>query len=129
MTLPSLIAKLESATEGSRELSDEVLLVFGWKFSARFGWRNTVGDNVWDDDRPSPSESLDDCLGMVPEGWAWSVSCSKEYGVSAGISPKAPRDEWVHSDMGGVDSLASTAPLALLIAICRARLAEMEKTK
>ena len=86
--LKPLIAELEQAKEGSRELSDRVLLAVGWTTSdskdtrARF-WRSPEGEDYdwWDDPharsrggpplkRPSPTESLDDALTLVPEGFA-----------------------------------------------------------
>lgn len=81
--LKPLIAELESAKEGSRKLSDKVLLACGWRyekvedgigFSGKpqqrdawidptgVPWMRSVASN-----RPSPTESLDDAVAMVPE--------------------------------------------------------------
>lgn len=55
--MTDLIARIESAEAGSRELSDEVLLAL---------WGHPLSANV--KSRPSPTESVDDALGLVPEG-------------------------------------------------------------
>jgi hypothetical protein len=98
MTLSDLITKLEAATEGSRELSDEVLLACGW---VREGtrdprldcWRDPQGNvyDHWNDPhgratqvvpRPSPTESIDAALTLVPDDWGY-VSVSMLRGGSS----------------------------------------------
>ena len=94
--LKPLIAELEAAKGGSRELSDRVLLAVGWTTSdskdtrARF-WRSPEGEDYdwWDDPharsrggpplkRPSPTESLDDALTLVPKNCGWHVDYDGE---------------------------------------------------
>ncbi len=80
--LKSLIAELERAKEGSRTLSDKVLLACGWSYEPnRYGpggpqwgggglWTDPLGiGTAASDPRPSPTESLDAALTLVPEGW------------------------------------------------------------
>ena len=64
-----LIAKLEAAEAGSRELSDVVLLALGWTHPHTVSWVSPDGRGVHDLDAPSPTESVDDALGLVPEGY------------------------------------------------------------
>ena len=92
--LPTLIEKLEQAEEGSRELSDEVLLTLGWKpheveANGVQGqiWFNAEGYRDLADlgGRPDPTCSLDDCLRyVVPGGW------------HLGLDPIFYEDEQVH---------------------------------
>jgi hypothetical protein len=83
-----LISRLESAAEGSRELSDDVLLACGWEKTfdgvACDYWAppHTAG-RVYSDNRPSPTESVDDALELVPEGWTW---CGSGYDEDGGYS-------------------------------------------
>lgn len=83
MTDKSLIAELESAREGSRELSDKVLLACGWRheniedgtgFSGKprqqDAWIDPTGvpwTRSVKSKRPSPTESLDDAVALVRE--------------------------------------------------------------
>lgn len=100
--LKSLIAELEQAKEGSRKLSDKVLLACGWTTSddkdtrKRF-WCSPEGEyyDWWDDPharsrdgpplkRPSPTESLDAALTLVPKGWMWELDSSGGAELNAG---------------------------------------------
>ena len=72
--LPALLARLEAADAGSRELSDEALLATGrW---ARHGvlWSVQLTPGVWTPwchPAPDPTNSLDDARRwLVPEGWS-----------------------------------------------------------
>ncbi len=72
MTNAALVAKLEQAQEGSRALSDEVLLALGW--TTQPGWDegtnwispegNEHGDSA--DSRPDPTCSQGDAVDVVP---------------------------------------------------------------
>lgn len=78
----SLADQLQSATEGSRELSDQVLLACGWRFDdtgdARSScWRAPGGKgyDYWDDPhavtrheipkRPDPTRNLQDAVSLA----------------------------------------------------------------
>lgn len=78
-----LIKALEEAKAGSRELSDEVLMAFGWRKTHR-AWNDARGramqpypawvtpDGVEQGyyfSANSPTESVDDALALVPEGY------------------------------------------------------------
>lgn len=96
-----LFAKLKKADAGSRELSDAVLLACGWVHKIENGdprteaWIAPDGTpyDYWDDPharsrepiphRPSPTESLDAALQLVPEGWWWEA---QRYGGATGTS-------------------------------------------
>lgn len=70
-----LIQDLEKAETGSRELSDRMLLAFGWANKTiedmpYIYWINPSGQQIgrFHFDRPSPTESVDDALALVSEG-------------------------------------------------------------
>ena len=78
--IDTLIRELEEAPDGSRELSDKVLLESGWSYWANgYGpgnprwsggglWLDPAGvGTVASDPRPSPTESLDAAAALVPE--------------------------------------------------------------
>jgi hypothetical protein len=75
--LAALIHDLETAERGSRELSDEVLKVCGWRVElfdfdrVRGGCvvRRPDGCAVLFENRPSPTESVDDAIAIIPKGW------------------------------------------------------------
>lgn len=78
MTNAALIAKLESAKEGSRALSDEVLEALGYKVMREWnGWRwlKPGGNRVQTFD---PTRNLQDAVDLVPEGTSWSVEFERE---------------------------------------------------
>ena len=74
-----LVTHLEAAAKGNRELSDEVLLACRWReegTSARFlthKWLAPDGTEYVAEERPSPTESLDAALTLVPEGHAYAI--------------------------------------------------------
>ncbi|KKK76025.1 hypothetical protein LCGC14_2867830 [marine sediment metagenome] len=94
--LKSLIAELEAAKEGSRGLSDKVLLACEWTTSdgkdARERYWCSPGGKYydwWDDPharsrtgpplkRPDPTRSLDDALTLVPEEEDWRLHQIRE---------------------------------------------------
>lgn len=127
--MDTVIAELEAATEGSRELSDRVAVAIGWKqtvhgdeargyFVPRYlTWTSPDGAQQppgewWP---PSVTQSLDAALSLVPEGWGWDVM----HDSVAAVRPP---------DSEGDDELAiwgltpnGTPALALCIAALRAR--------
>jgi len=77
MTYDKLIADLEAAPKGSRELSDDILRALGWRDNPRdFKWFDPDGklhdgrdayNRRLGPPRPSPTESLDAAMGLLPE--------------------------------------------------------------
>ena len=68
-TMTDLLSRLQQASEGSRELSDEMLLACGWKIGEGSWFIDPSGSKFLPDDRPDPTRSLDDAVALVPEGW------------------------------------------------------------
>ena len=123
--MTDLIARLEAATEGSRDLSDDVLLSCGW-VNENGWWRKPREQAVWLLD---PTRSFDDAVAIMPPWWAielvWdlvspSTGKSGKWGASVFIRdcehdhqhPRCPRAS-CHD--------ASTIPLAFCIAIVKAQ--------
>ncbi len=114
--MKTLIAELERAAEGSRELDGEIALSLGW-VKHHAGWAHwTTPEGLENRHVPFFSDSLDAALTLVPEGayWAVRVSISKFAGV---VTP-----------LGYVvkDCVANTPALALCIASLKARQAMKE---
>lgn len=75
--MTDLIDLLSAATEGSRELSDEVLIACGWtEVELNYAWWWVPPGVPWErvaEDRidrtiaPNPTVSLDDTLSLVPK--------------------------------------------------------------
>ena len=76
--MTDLIKRLEEAAEGSRRLSDEVLLACGWELfydyadrrKVPYDWKTPDGRIVGYGEQPDPATSIDDALTLIPEGWA-----------------------------------------------------------
>lgn len=69
--MPDLIADLEAASEGSRELSDRCLTAVGWTYHNKPFWCYP--------NRPDPTRNLQDTVDvMVPKGAPWSISQSDD---------------------------------------------------
>lgn len=79
--MQDLIARLEAATEGSRELDAEIALANGWEYVDPLTATDPLGP-PWKHaalgyrllEPPQFSTSLDAALTLVPEGWTWNVS-------------------------------------------------------
>lgn len=69
-----LAARLEAATEGSRELSDEVLVACGWTVDPGLFWRKPDGWHCHDD-APDPTRSVDDSIALIGER-RWYIAAS-----------------------------------------------------
>ena len=68
--------------------------------------------------RPSPTENLQDALGLVPEGYFWGVE-SQHTGLLAEVRPTATL--WTKPDLSDqVMYFAATPALALTIASLKA---------
>ena len=126
--LDTLIAELEQASEGSRDLDARVALAAGWlrKFGddGRTYWKH--GDDSWlaiSDGGPDfyPTTSIDAALTLVPEGFVWGVGTDIDEGPSA-VLTRYPAD---YKTGDGFEyhehTTAATPPLALCIAALKAR--------
>ena len=114
-----LLDKLRSATEGSRDLSDEVLFAAGWTHDGQY-WLDANGTNrTLFDDMPSPTESIDAALTLVPEGWNKSFCEMPGHG----------RVTFSKMIMGGhlwAQEQANTLPIAICLGALLARDKETE---
>lgn len=137
MTDPSLIEALQEGP-GSRELSDRVLRHFGWhseistlqKGTQITRWFSPDGNHFESDfppdphddndyDRPSPTESVDDALALVPDReWMLDIGNDECY---------ASMNHQIE-DMGDIFKAAGVAP-TLALAICIAILKAHEATQ
>lgn len=76
--MTDLIAALEAAEVGSRELSDRTLLSAGWKksiighfYGPMYAWTSPRGDSFTNEHHfPSPTESLDAAMLLALPGWS-----------------------------------------------------------
>ena len=122
-----LIAELERATEGSRELDYAIARETGWRFTGEHEfkehgvfWRDATTDE-WKQ-LPWWTTSLDAALTLIPEGWRAWFSWGCGFG-DAGLMRPTDKTAWTR------DSEIMSAPttaLALCIAALKARQA-MEK--
>ena len=125
--MTDLIARLEAASEGSRELSDEVARGLGWTTEqVEDMWCNPV--KIWLNPQkqymrsltfaPDFTRSIDAAITAVPGGFGWEIS------VYATLTPKAIVWDADIRDQGPLfeQASASTAPLALCAAALKARM-------
>lgn len=121
--MDDLIARLEAATEGSRELSDEVLVALGWTHDTathtscapdgtRYGYDTPYSRP------PHPTRSADDALGLPMGEWRvvhayWSEG-KAHFTFGRPIPEGETRTIWV-------DGVSHTPALAYCAAILRAR--------
>lgn len=121
--MKELIANLAAATEGSRELSLQVLLGCGWKLEDGHYWapRPNLGFDAIQELHllPNPTTSIDDALTLVPEGWSLA-------GLWEAVNPKDR--PWWGVDLRHDDPYearrtlgAKTPALALCLAAVKAR--------
>ena len=110
-----LITALQ-AGPGNRELSDQVLVAFGWTYGirpldgAKYWWKPPVGD--YPNDIPDPTQSIDDALALMPKGCKWTLDDENRCLVWPVRQPRSFGDS------------ASTPALAICIAILKAKEAE-----
>ena len=122
--IKTLLADLEAADVGTRELSDRVLVALGW-----VPHRNSAGGikalrtpNGSDDDwywhtRPNPTMSVDDALALIPRKDYWiQITMTKDIcdvEVGAYEQPEGfPKD----AGIGGHPAKHKELPMALTIA-------------
>lgn len=115
--MQDLIARLEAATEGSRELDADIALVNGWEKVDPFSedvcgppWRQ-IATGYRTMSCPEFSTSLDAALTLVPEEEKGSFTL---HVFEGGESAQAHVGEFEQGD-------AKTGPLALCIAALKAR--------
>jgi hypothetical protein len=130
----TLIKELETADQGSRELSNYVLTALGWTcISARpvgdvmtaleaQQWRSPDRKPYTEKEIPDPTQSVDDALSLVPEGWGLTL----ENWSGLDTEGRVFVDGRGHVELcpavgGGVEASAATLPLAICIAILKAR--------
>ena len=122
MTNAALIAKLEQAQEGSRVLSEEVLLALGWAIrvsdkSPHFVyWIKPGGGEFSSDNRPEPTQNLQDATGLLAPDFWWVVSGGAQKTTGAPDAHVGCRGRQIYSQNGK----ATTPALALSIAILKA---------
>ena len=131
--MTDLITRLKSATEGSRELSDDVLRAWGW---TRRLWnypRQLDKEWCWFEpectaepvtERPDPSRSVDDAIAGVPGGMIWRCGGPPRHWCI--IGRPSPKGSFHNAGGKYVSCNAPTPALALCIAIEKARAAGVE---
>lgn len=132
----ALIARLEAASEGSRELDKEIGSALGWRYRHVDGYLQYIAGDRWDGpsgvtlgDLPRWSTSLDDALAhVVPEGWV--VATISRFDTRASTKVAYPRQatgvQLLHQQRGlivrgeHVGTTSEDMALALCIASLRA---------
>lgn len=123
-----LIARLEAATEGSRELDSAIALTVGWTFEKRAGetkrwWREPNGP-VWFRDTSPPffTTSLDAAMTLVPDGYFWRMGHVEQLSEDDEVMYGAELLRYLHvADRSDSMGHGLTAPIALCIAALKAR--------
>ena len=127
--LAELIARLEAATERSRELDAEIWAhlngftgaIKGRWVGGRWSW--SVGSvGVWDDELPHYTTSIDAALTLVPENW-WAEIHARTDTPSCVLHEFPLPCRRVPSERPYV-LVAATPALALCIAALKARKAQ-----
>lgn len=120
------IENLEQEKVGSRNISDEILLKLGWKFippNRRYCWFDPEGAKYLSEDRPDPSQSLDDSIFLIPEGIHWLVHDGSDIpnhpGGFASLHKKGETGEYAY-----IYGRAATPALAMCSALMRYYLEE-----
>lgn len=120
MTL-DLIAKLESASEGSRALSEEVAVALGWKRAALLaGWKAPNDPFGRVQNAPGFTESIDAAISAIPDGW---LRTSGNADLPA-VGRFRCRLKNENPDYEILTVYAATEPLAIVAAALRARMGE-----
>ena len=130
----SLIARLEAASEGSRELDRAIHLVV---FADFIKERGMVEDgDGWRDPQygaiAPPQDyttSLDAAITLVPKGWFWRVGRTSIYAGWALVHKTHPdHGEPGRNEFGWSKATGTTPVLALCIAVLKARSAAEKET-
>lgn len=110
--MKDLIAKLESATEGSRELDALIWQALGNPVPRRPDWPYHVPAPTW-------TTSIDAALSLVPEGWEWALEFNQNNDETAWVATCRMGDPMLF-----IEPEAATPALALCIAALKAREAQ-----
>lgn len=126
--LSDLIARLEAAKEGSRELDADLHPTPAWHDEDCDEWRAQYGDTGGTIEVPHYTTSLDAALTLVPAGWNYQLLKTGGVLLLSGkpfsASIKAPSEYgWVDPPYPS-DGYADTMPLSLCIAAMKAREAQ-----
>lgn len=124
----TLIARLEAAAEGSRELDAEIAIFLNPKLAEweRFGGElHGPSDSIFH--APHYTTSIDAALALVPEGWAWFAQrIGQPFSTGfARLWLPAARTKGLKIEQ--YQSEAATPALALVIAAMKARGLTMER--
>ena len=123
MTYDELIAALEAASEGSRELEVEIGIALDHK--ARGGSPNwqTLRDYIgYVHQIPRWTRSLDAAVSLIPDGLSWMVAMSHTDCAQHGAWVwDKERGYGTEDDFALMCDFAATAPLAMCIAALKAR--------
>jgi hypothetical protein len=124
--LATLIAKLEAAEAGSRELDAEIVMALRGKIPDAISTPNLYPNTLlYRNDEIAPgalewvnvpgyTASIDAALTLVPEGWVWK--CQDKPAVACVADSK-----WAQKEIYQLKGISSTPALALCIAALRAR--------
>ena len=125
----TLLTDLQSATEGSRELSDRMLLACGeYTLDADGCYRDYQGYARAMVGRPNPTQNLQDAVSLVPEGtWYWHIRKHSSSGRrhDAIVTLRKPGET---ADRCQFQARHRTPAIALCIAIIKAMEAKAEAT-
>lgn len=127
--LEELVAKLDAATEGSRELDVQIWELVDFRAALRRYWSAATGKRVklhslpesglgWlavKNSAPHYTTSIDAALTLVPEGWGWNATGEHSTGFVLLYPPNN------YPGATGVQAEAPTPALAICIAALRAR--------
>jgi hypothetical protein len=125
VTIEEIIAALEKATVPDCELEYEVLLACGWNktcvghfYGPLYRWSSPRFTHSYDQDRmPSPMQSLDMAILLVPEGRWWVLNSGVQTGSA--LAQVDAGKTWEHFEGHG-----ATPAIALCIAALKARAAQ-----
>lgn len=138
--MTDLHTRLLNAEEGSRELSDEVLLTLGWwKDTKRtptypVQWVDLKGGG-WDDGtQPNPTQNSHDAVSLMPDGWYAGIDPrfffeddNAKWVVYDAILCRPRWTDWVPINSDWIDRVEARAKTPAL-AVCAALMAMQEKT-
>ena len=123
--LLSLAEDLRSATEGTRDLGDRVLIARGWKAPFTHSTPGTQEHEMWlapsgklqrPDWRPNPTTNLQHAVEALKPEWEWQVNGGPNGPLWATIWTPGQSGGWRQHDSGD----AATPSLALSAAIVAA---------
>lgn len=124
-----LIARLESATEGSRGIDTEIhCFIHGWRLievdarSGAFAWEHKAQEFVSGPlGAPYYTTSVDAALTLVPKGWTTARICENDDKSWAVELREGYLTSYTRVVFGGKNHHDRTPALALCIASLRAR--------